>query len=51
MTDRDQPEKPLLSLASELLGEDDPQARLLEDLLIDSFDSQAFALGQLLDEV
>jgi hypothetical protein len=51
MTDRDQPEKPLLSLASEMLGEDDPEKRLLEELMAGDFDSQAFALRQLLDEI
>ena len=50
MTDRDQPEKTLQGIASELLGEDDPQVRLLEELLADDFDPQAFALRQLLDE-
>ncbi|MDQ3724431.1 MAG: hypothetical protein M3335_00840 [Actinomycetota bacterium] len=50
MTDHDQPENPLLSIASELLGEDDSQVQLLEDLLADDFDSQQFAIRQLLDE-
>ena len=48
MTDSEQPETTLQSIASELLGEDDPQVHLLEDLLADDFDAQAFALGQLL---
>lgn len=41
----------LLTLARELLGDEDERVQLLEALLTPSFDAEDFALEQLLDEV
>ena len=51
MIDREQPDKPLLNLAQELLGKGDPQAGLIEELLAEDFDAEDYVIRRLLDEV
>lgn len=51
MIDSEQPDKPLLSLALGLLGDDDPRARLIEELLATDFDAEDYVIRQLVDEV